>query len=68
MQFRETVAVYYENRTEHTDTPWGQNSEFTVKDKLATTGHQRLSTNYLSCVPEFKQARRPLFGSPCYGC
>jgi hypothetical protein len=28
MLFRETVAVYYENRTEHTDTLYGQEAEF----------------------------------------
>jgi hypothetical protein len=28
MLFRETVAVYCENRTEHTDTLCGQNAEF----------------------------------------
>jgi hypothetical protein len=28
MLFRETVAVYRENHTEHTDTPSGQNAEF----------------------------------------
>jgi hypothetical protein len=28
MLFRETVAVYFENRTEHTDTFFGQNAEF----------------------------------------
>jgi hypothetical protein len=28
MLFRETVAVYYENRTEHTDTLCGHNAEF----------------------------------------
>jgi hypothetical protein len=26
--FRETVAVYWENHTEHTDTLCGQNAEF----------------------------------------
>jgi hypothetical protein len=28
MLFRETVAVYYENHTEHTNTLFGQNAEF----------------------------------------
>jgi hypothetical protein len=28
MLFRETVAVYFENHTEHTDTLCGQNAEF----------------------------------------
>jgi hypothetical protein len=28
MLFRETVAVYYENHTEHTDTLCGKNGEF----------------------------------------
>jgi hypothetical protein len=28
MLFRETVAVYCENHTEHTDTLCGQNAEF----------------------------------------
>jgi hypothetical protein len=28
MLFRETVAVYWENRTEHTDTLCGQNAQF----------------------------------------
>jgi hypothetical protein len=28
MLFREIVAVYCENHTEHTDTPCGQNAEF----------------------------------------
>jgi hypothetical protein len=28
MLFRETVAVYCENHTKHTDTLWGQNAEF----------------------------------------
>jgi hypothetical protein len=28
MLFRETVAVYCENRTEHTDTLCGQNADF----------------------------------------
>jgi hypothetical protein len=28
MLFRETVAVYCENHTEHKNTPFGQNSEF----------------------------------------
>jgi hypothetical protein len=28
MPFGETVAVYCENHTEHTDTLYGQNSEF----------------------------------------
>jgi hypothetical protein len=28
MLFRETVAVYYENHTEHTNTLCGQNVEF----------------------------------------
>jgi hypothetical protein len=28
MLFRDTVAVYCENRTEHTDTLCGQNTEF----------------------------------------
>jgi hypothetical protein len=28
MLFGETVAVYCENHTEHTDTLWGQNAEF----------------------------------------
>jgi hypothetical protein len=28
MLFRETVAVYCENHTEHTDTLFGQNAEF----------------------------------------
>jgi hypothetical protein len=28
MLFGETVAVYYENNTEHTDIPCGQNAEF----------------------------------------
>jgi hypothetical protein len=28
MLFGETVAVYCENHTEHTDTLYGQNSEF----------------------------------------
>jgi hypothetical protein len=27
MLFRETVAIYYENHTEHTDTLCGQNAE-----------------------------------------
>jgi hypothetical protein len=30
MLFRETVAVYCENYTEHTDTLCGQNAEFSV--------------------------------------
>jgi hypothetical protein len=28
MLFRETVAVYCENHTEHTNTQWGQNAQF----------------------------------------
>jgi hypothetical protein len=28
MLFKETVAVYFKNHTEHTDTLYGQNAEF----------------------------------------
>jgi hypothetical protein len=28
LMFGETVAVYFENHTEHTDAPCGQNAEF----------------------------------------
>jgi hypothetical protein len=31
MLFRETVAVYCENRMEHTDTLCGQNAEFSMR-------------------------------------
>jgi hypothetical protein len=30
MLFGETVAVYCENHTEHTDTVWGQNAQLLV--------------------------------------
>jgi hypothetical protein len=34
MLFRETVAVYCENHTEHTDTLYGQNTEFSVLKRV----------------------------------
>jgi hypothetical protein len=43
MLFRETVAVYCENRTEHTDTFCGQNADFYyVKACGAYTDHWAL--------------------------
>jgi hypothetical protein len=36
MLFRETVAVYCENHTEHTDTLCGQNAEFFNIYKLSS--------------------------------
>jgi hypothetical protein len=41
MLFRETVAVYYENRMKHTNTLCVQNAEFSYVK--ATTGLQRVS-------------------------
>jgi hypothetical protein len=40
MLFRETVAVYCENHTEHTNTLCGQNAEFMLKQvvDILTTG------------------------------
>jgi hypothetical protein len=38
MLFRETVAVYCENRTEHTNTLRGQNAEY-VKASSTYTNH-----------------------------
>jgi hypothetical protein len=41
MLFGETVAVYCENHTEHTDTLCGQNAEFLMLEQVAhilTTG------------------------------
>jgi hypothetical protein len=41
MLFRETVAVYCENRTEHTNTPCEQNESFSVLKHvvhIVTTG------------------------------
>jgi hypothetical protein len=34
MLFGETVAVYCENHTEHTDTPCGQNADFSVLKQM----------------------------------
>jgi hypothetical protein len=34
MLFRETVAVYCENHTEHTDTLCGQNAEFIASKQM----------------------------------
>jgi hypothetical protein len=43
MLFRETVAVYCENRTEHTDTLCGLNAEFWyVKAGVACSNHWAL--------------------------
>jgi hypothetical protein len=44
MLFGETVAVYFENRTEHTDTLCGQNVEFVHHRKhyVSTTKPNRL--------------------------
>jgi hypothetical protein len=39
MLFRETVAVYCENHTEHTDTLCGQNAQFfIVREGLCQSG------------------------------
>jgi hypothetical protein len=38
MLFRETVAVYCENHTEHTDTLHGKNAEFCQVVHIVTTG------------------------------
>jgi hypothetical protein len=38
MLFGETVAVYCENHTEHTDTLCGQNAEFWYVVYIVTTG------------------------------
>jgi hypothetical protein len=44
MLFRETVAVYFENLTEHTDILCGQNAEFWyVKAARTCTNHQDLN-------------------------
>jgi hypothetical protein len=37
MLFGETVAVYCENHTEHTDTLCGQNAEFSVLEQVVRT-------------------------------
>jgi hypothetical protein len=45
MLVRETVAVYCENHTGHTDTLCGQNAEFCVLKRvvyIVTTGHYRV--------------------------
>jgi hypothetical protein len=42
MLFRETVAVYCENHTEHTDTICGQNAEFYVKAGGTYSNHWAL--------------------------
>jgi hypothetical protein len=42
MPFRETVAVYFENHKEHTNTLCGQNVEFGMLKlvlRIETTGH-----------------------------
>jgi hypothetical protein len=49
MRFRETVAVYCENHTEHTDTLYGQNAEFWYVKAggtyVVTTGFWRVNTD-----------------------
>jgi hypothetical protein len=48
MLFGETVAVYCENHTEHTDTLCGQNAEFwCVKAEIKYLKLQYASTNIL---------------------
>jgi hypothetical protein len=45
MLFRETIAVYFENHTEHTDTLCGQNTEFwyvNVGSVYRITGPERV--------------------------
>jgi hypothetical protein len=56
MLYGETVAVYCENHTEHTDTLCGQNVEFwCVKDSVCTSQE----THYVSAT---KTNRLMLFG------
>jgi hypothetical protein len=43
MLFRETVAVYCENHTEHTDTLRGQNAEFLNIKADGTYSHRVLN-------------------------
>jgi hypothetical protein len=45
MLFRETVAVYCENHTEHTDTLCGQNAEF-CNTNLVRTSQETLRLRY----------------------
>jgi hypothetical protein len=48
MLFRERVAVYCENHTEHTDTPCGQNAGFSMLRQvvyIVTTGLKRVKAN-----------------------
>jgi hypothetical protein len=48
MLFRETVAVYCENHTEHTDTICGQNAEFWyVKAGGTYSNHWALRVKYI---------------------
>jgi hypothetical protein len=46
MLFGETVAVYYSNRTEHTDTLCGQNVEVLYENQVRTSGE----THYVSAT------------------
>jgi hypothetical protein len=56
MLFWETVAVYCENHTEHTDTLYGQNAEFwCVKESVRTSQE----THYVSTT---RPNRLMLFG------
>jgi hypothetical protein len=57
MLFGETVAVYYENHTEHTNTLCGQNAEFKIIYKNSVPTSQE--THYVSTT---KPNRLMLFG------
>jgi hypothetical protein len=46
MLFRETVAVYRENHTEHTDTLCGQNAEFCNIYNSVRTSQETLRLRY----------------------
>jgi hypothetical protein len=62
MLFGETVAVYFENHTEHTDTPCGQNAEFR---NIYKSVHTSQKTHYVSAI-EFNQL--VLFGETAAVC
>jgi hypothetical protein len=48
MLFGETVAVYFENHTEHTDTLCGQNAEFWYVNSVRTSQE----THYVSTTKQ----------------
>jgi hypothetical protein len=53
--FRETVAVYCENRTEHTDTLCGQNAQFFKVKACGTYSYHSASNGYTFAPSTFIQ-------------